>query len=98
MKYDVATKITICGETHTLSEWADMYELYPSTIRCRYNTGCRDYELLEPIHKDRLDEDFVHKLWGGKWVYTGRKIIRKFYKNGLKWVYTGKNRGVDNDD
>ncbi len=91
MKYNnVAFKITIYGETHTLSEWADMYELYPSTIRCRYNTGYRDYELLEPIHKDKLDEDFVHKLWGGKWVYTGRKIIRKFYKNGLKWVYTDK--------
>lgn len=98
MKCDVATKITIGGETHTIAQWAEMYELHNATIRSRYNTGCRDYELLEPIHKDRLDEDFVHKLWGGKWVYTGRKIIRKFYKNGLKWVYTGKNRGVDNDD
>lgn len=47
MKYNnVAFKITICGETHTLSEWADMYELYPSTIRSRYNTGCRGYERL----------------------------------------------------
>lgn len=91
MKYNnVAFKITICGETHTLSEWADMYELYPSIIRRRYNAGYRDYELLEPIPKDKLNEDFVHELWGGKWVYTGRKIIRKFYKNGLKWVYTSK--------
>ena len=88
--YNVSTQITIDGEIHTISEWSNMYELYPSTIRSRYNTGYRDYELLEPIHKDKLDEDFVHKLWGGKWVYTGRKIIRKFYKNGLKWVYTGK--------
>ena len=88
--YNVSTQITIDGEIHTISEWSNMYELYPSTIRSRYNTGYRDYELLEPIPKDRLDEDFVHKLWGGKWVYTGRKIIRKFYKNGLKWVYTGK--------
>lgn len=90
MKYDVATKITICGETHTLSKWADMYELYPSTIHYRYNTGCRDSELLKPVPKDRLDENFVHKLWGGKWVYTGKKIIRKCYKHKLKWVYTGK--------
>lgn len=88
--YNVSTQITIDGEIHTISEWSNMYELYPSIIRSRYNTGYRDYELLEPIHKDQLDEDFVHKLWGGKWVYTGRKIIRKFYKNGLKWVYTGK--------
>ena len=98
MKYDVATKIAIGGETHTIAEWAEMYELYPSTIRCRYNTGCRDYELLEPVHKDRLDENFVHSLWGGEWIYTGKKIIRKRYKHKLKWVYTGKNRGVDNDD
>ncbi len=101
MKYDVdtkiTTKITIGRETHTIAQWAEMYELHNATILSRYITGCRDYELLEPVYKDRLDEDFVHALWGGKWIYTGKKIIRKCYKHHLKWVYIGKNRGVDDD-
>ena len=97
MKYDVSMKITIDGETHTIPEWAEMYEMYRETIRSRYNTGCEGYELLEPTYKDRLDEDFVHKLWGGKWVYTGKKIIRKHYKNRLKWVYVGKKEGIENE-
>ena len=92
------SEITIDGETKSVPEWAEMYELYPSTIRSRYKDGARGYELLEPIHKDKLNEDFVHELWGGKWIYTGKKIIRKCYKHKLRWVYTGKNRGVDNDD
>lgn len=97
MKYSVDTKITIGRETHTIAEWAKMYELHNATILSRYITGCRDYELLAPIHKDRIDEDFVHKLWGGKWVYTGKKIIRKHYKNRLKWVYVGKKEGIENE-
>ena len=92
MKYDVATKITIGGESHTIAEWAEMYELHNATILSRYITGYRDYELLEPVYKDKLDKDFVHPLWGGKWIYTGKKITRKCYKHKLKWVYTGKNR------
>lgn len=97
MKYDVSMEITIDGETHTIPEWASLYELYPSTIRARYKEGDRGYELLEPTHRDKLNEDFVHKLWGGKWVYTGKKIIRKHYKNRLKWVYVGKKEGIENE-
>lgn len=37
--YNASTQITIDGEIHTISEWSNMYELYPSTIRSRYNTG-----------------------------------------------------------
>ena len=54
MKYDVSMKITIDGETHTIPEWASLYELYPSTIRARYKEGDRGYELLEPTHRDKL--------------------------------------------
>lgn len=99
MKYDVSMKITIYGETHTIPEWASLYELYPSTIRARYKEGDRGYELLEPTHRDKLNEDFVHKLWGGKWVYTGKKTTRNLCKKNLKWVYTGiKAQGDDKYD
>ena len=54
MKYDVSMKITIYGETHTIPEWASLYELYPSTIRARYKEGDfihNDKEITVPIEQ-----------------------------------------------
>ena len=42
------TKYTYDGETHTLSEWADIYKINKETFYTRWSNGKRGTELFAP--------------------------------------------------
>lgn len=76
-------KITIGELTQTVYEWGYEYEIPTNTIYNRIKKGMQGEDLLA-MPKDKLDKDYVHKLWGGKWTYTGRKRIPKWKYVGVK--------------
>lgn len=78
--------LTINEETKSILWWAKNYELEPATLRSRYDRGLRGHDLLEPLPKDKLDEDIVHRRWGGRWVYTGKKTPKRYNEN-KRWIY-----------
>lgn len=82
--------VKINGEVRQLSEWADLYGISRCTIWQRYHAGCVGDELIAPLSFDVLDEFYLHKLWGGKWVYRSQpKTKNKYYRNHERWVYIG---------
>lgn len=66
--------ITISGETHSISEWAEISGLPISTIRSRMKKGLQGEELIE-LRQDK--RSVIHSLWHGKWVYIGNDTRAK---------------------
>ena len=98
MKFGANTKIQMFGITKYLRDWCDEYELSPKIVYQRYMNGIRDQSLFDPVDDDILDKNYVHRLWGGKWVEkteVPRKKKRIYTKpvrwnKTQKWVYVGK--------
>lgn len=86
--------IKIGGEIRQLSEWAKMYGISRWTMWQRYNAGCVEDELIAPLPSDCIDRFFVHKHWGGKWVWKekskGHPCSSNYYRQKERWVYVGK--------
>lgn len=43
--------ITICSQTKTLTEWAEMIGITPNTLKCRIEHGWKEEDLLKPKTK-----------------------------------------------
>lgn len=88
--------IKIFGEVKTLSEWCVEYSLPERLVYQRYKDGVIGEALLDPQFEDELQPNFVHRVWGGKWVDKDRIRKSKAYtepvrwNDKLKWVYVGK--------
>lgn len=68
-------------ETHSLYRWAKEYDLSVRLIYSRYYAGLRGQALLFPTNRDVVSEEYVHKIWGGRWVFKRKQITTS------KWVY-----------
>lgn len=44
--------ITICSQTKTLTEWAEMIGITPNTLKCRIEHGWKEEDLLKPKTKN----------------------------------------------
>ena len=88
-----AKKVTVNGEKYTFKELSNMTGINILTIKTRYKKGIRGSGLIKPLEKNKSEcpqirkVDYIHKVWGGKWVYSKP---RKYYKNNLYWVFTAK--------
>ena len=93
-----SVEIEMFGVSKTLKAWSKEYELPYDLVRQRYDDGIQNESLVDPVQCDMLDKDYVHQLWGGKWVdktklHENKKHIYTEparWNKTQKWVYVGK--------
>ncbi|MDD6490282.1 MAG: hypothetical protein PUG48_10850 [Clostridia bacterium] len=66
-------KVNIDGTEYTMTELSVMYDIDKSLLYARYKRGKRGKDLIKPVNEfDSSYKGFVHELWHGKWVFTGK--------------------------
>lgn len=79
------------GESHTLSEWSDIYNVNYDTIVTRYSKGKRGKELFEPSKKMKSDNRFKNIKYSDATLmgWTKKKLIlyiNNLYKKADEYV------------
>lgn len=79
------TKYTYNGETHTLSEWADMYGISKKTFYTRWLDGKRNEKLFEPVRNKKANRKPIEyngkaqtvKKWAKEYNINYATLIRR---------------------
>lgn len=72
------TKYTYKGETHTLSEWADIYKINKDTFYTRWSKGKRGIKLFEPTKSKKENREPIE--YNGK-TQTARQWSEQYNIN-----------------